>query len=73
VVSYRICVAPLIRQAILAFMAVQLFEAFNGFGVMAYTYDPLDLIADTVGIAVALGLDTVLSDKTTVEPKAESK
>jgi hypothetical protein len=59
--------------ASLAFASVQLFEAFNGFGVMANTYDPMDFIANAVGIVVALGLDTVLSAKTTADTNATSE
>ena len=46
--------------ASLALMAVELFEAFDGFGITANTYDPIDFLANAVGIAVAFGLDTLL-------------
>jgi hypothetical protein len=42
----------------LALAAVETFEVFNGFGVMANTYDPLDLIANALGVAVALAVDS---------------
>jgi len=45
--------------AILALMAVELFEVFNGFGLMQNVYDPVDLVANAVGVGVALGIDLV--------------
>ncbi len=59
-----------ILAASLAFTSVQLFEAFDGFGVMANTYDPMDFIVNAVGIAVAWGLDIVLSAKSTKDPSS---
>jgi len=44
----------------LALAAVESFEIFNGFGVMANTYDPLDLIANAVGVALAVVVDSKL-------------
>ncbi len=44
----------------LALAAVEMFEVFNGFGVTANTYDPLDLIANAIGVVVALALDSTL-------------
>ncbi len=40
---------------------VECFEVFNGFGFMANTFDPYDLLANVIGIAIALGLDAMLS------------
>jgi len=45
----------------LALAVVELFEAFNGFGVMTNVYDPADFVANAVGIAMAVALDTVAS------------
>ena len=39
---------------------VESFEVFNGFGFMANTYDPFDLLANAIGVGCALGLDTIL-------------
>jgi hypothetical protein len=44
----------------LALAAVEMFEVFNGFGVMENTYDPLDLIANALGVAVAVAVDNKL-------------
>ncbi len=44
-----------------AMAVVELFEAFDGFGVMQNTYDPVDFAANAVGIALALALDAVVS------------
>jgi hypothetical protein len=44
----------------LALALVELFEAFNGFGVMTNTYDPFDFVANTLGVGLALVLDTAL-------------
>ena len=45
--------------AVLALLVVDLFEATNGFGVMTNTYDPFDFLANTVGVALAVGADVV--------------
>ena len=43
----------------LALAAVSLFEATNGFGVTANTYDRWDFVANAAGIGLALGVDAV--------------
>jgi hypothetical protein len=43
--------------AALALAVVELFEVTNGFGVMSNVYDRLDLVANAIGIGVALGID----------------
>lgn len=45
----------------LALTCVESFEAFDGFGLMANTYDPIDLLANAIGVGCALGLDTTMS------------
>jgi len=45
----------------LALLAVELFEATNGFGVMTNTYDPVDFAANAAGVALALAVDIVTS------------
>jgi len=47
--------------AVVALTVVSLFEAMDGFGVMANTYDPADYVANAVGVGVALLVDWVLS------------
>ncbi|MFC2055518.1 hypothetical protein ACFLV7_14660 [Chloroflexota bacterium] len=42
---------------ITALLIVELFEATNGFGVMANTYDRLDFIANALGIILAIVVD----------------
>ncbi len=44
----------------LALAAVELFEAFDGFGVMTNTYDPYDFVANALGVALALTVDSTL-------------
>jgi hypothetical protein len=44
----------------LSLAVVELFEAFDGFGVMTNTYDPFDFVANTVGVALAVGVDSIL-------------
>ena len=44
----------------LALAAVELFEAWNGFGVMTNVYDPFDFAANGVGIVLALAVDIVI-------------
>ena len=41
----------------LALAAVELFEVFDGFGLMTNVYDPWDLAANAGGIALAAGVD----------------
>ncbi|MCC6396896.1 MAG: hypothetical protein IT282_07740 [Bacteroidetes bacterium] len=36
------------------------FEVFNGYGIMANTYDEYDLLANAVGVGCALALDVAL-------------
>lgn len=42
-----------------ALAVVSLFEATDGFGVMANTYDPFDYAANAAGIALAAWVDAV--------------
>jgi len=46
--------------AVIALLIVEAFELTNGFGVMTNVYDPYDLLANAVGIALAVGVDSVL-------------
>jgi hypothetical protein len=46
--------------ATLALAVVELFEAFDGFGVMTNTYDPFDFVANALGVALALAIDRTL-------------
>ncbi len=48
---------PGVLAAVLALLIVQLFEVFDGFGVMTNVYDPLDFAANTAGIAIAFAVD----------------
>jgi len=41
----------------LALAAVELFEVFDGFGIMSNVYDTLDLVANGVGVILALVVD----------------
>ncbi|TFH64889.1 MAG: hypothetical protein E4G91_04380 [Candidatus Zixiibacteriota bacterium] len=43
----------------IALLAVELFEATDGFGVMSNVFDQIDFIANAVGVGVALAVDTV--------------
>jgi len=43
-----------------ALTVVELFEAFDGFGLMSNTFDPIDFLANAVGIAVAFLTDIKL-------------
>ena len=44
----------------IALLVVELFEAPNGFGVMTNVYDPVDFVANAVGVGLALVLDTLV-------------
>jgi len=48
----------------LALAVVELFEAFDGFGVMTNTYDPFDFLANALGVGLALVVDTTLRFRT---------
>jgi peptidoglycan/LPS O-acetylase OafA/YrhL len=48
--------------ALLALAAVTAFEATDGFGVMTNVYDPLDYLANAVGIGLAIAVD-LLTDR----------
>ena len=50
-----------IAAAAVALLAVESFEVTNGFGVMANVFDPLDLFANAVGIAVAFAVDAAVT------------
>ena len=52
---------PRASAAALAFMVVQLFEVLDGFGVMANVYDPVDFVANSAGIALAVAFDALAS------------
>lgn len=43
--------------AAMALVVVELFEVTNGFGVMSNVYDPMDLLANVVGVGIALAAD----------------
>lgn len=45
----------------IALLVVELFEATNGFGVMANVYDPADFAANGVGVGLALVVDSLAS------------
>lgn len=47
-------------SALLALAAVNLFEALDGFRIMMNVYDPYDYLANTIGVGMALALDTLL-------------
>jgi hypothetical protein len=50
-----------IGAAAAALLAVQAFELTDGFGFMTNVFDPVDLLANLVGIAAALAVDLVVT------------
>ncbi len=46
-------------SASVAFLAVGLFEATDGFWLMTNVYDPVDFVGDALGVGVAFVVDTV--------------
>jgi hypothetical protein len=46
--------------AAVALAAVELFEAADGFGLMANVYDPVDFAANAPGVALAVVIDRVV-------------
>jgi hypothetical protein len=69
-VPHQIAGAELVA-AFLALAAVDLFEVFDGFGIMSNTYDPWDLAANTAGIGIALTIDLVLKQRREVVMQKE--
>jgi hypothetical protein len=47
--------------AAITLSVVELFEIFDGFGIMSNTYDPIDLVVNATAVALALWLDTAMS------------
>lgn len=47
--------------AAVALAVVQAFELTNGFGIMTNVYDPADLVANTIGVALAVGVDWIIA------------
>ncbi len=64
---------PRVLAAGLALLLVQLFEVFDGFGLMSNVYDRLDLAANTVGIAMAFAVDAVVERSRHREPRDERR
>jgi hypothetical protein len=56
-----------------ALTVVELFEAFDGFGTMSNTYDPIDFLANAVGIALAFLLDIKLRRKRARNVKTQAR
>lgn len=48
-------------SAAVVLVCVESFELFDGFGVMSNTYDSFDVLANAIGVGIALSLDTTLS------------
>lgn len=40
-------------------VAVQAFEAVDGFGIMANVFDPVDFVANAAGVALAVAVDVL--------------
>jgi hypothetical protein len=49
--------------ALVALAVVEGFEVSNGYGVMSNVYDPLDLLANGAGIAIAVLVDVLLQPR----------
>ncbi len=45
--------------AAIALVVVEGFELTNGFGIMTNVYDPVDYLANALGVALAYGVDAV--------------
>ena len=62
-VFLQLPIATVLKKPVAAGLAlalVELFEAFDGFGVMTNTYDPFDFVANALGVGLALVVDTTL-------------
>jgi hypothetical protein len=78
---YFVCMNLQLRPAVqrvvavsLTLAAVELFEAFNGFGFMSNTYDPVDFAANALGVLCAFAVDVLIGrnrgDDRNTEPGA---
>jgi hypothetical protein len=54
---------PRLLAASATLLAVELFEATDGFGVMANTFDPMDLVANAAGVGLAVIVDVVTTPR----------
>jgi len=61
----KLCMSlPQFGRAIAAavvLVCVESFELFDGFRIMSNTYDAFDLLANVIGVGLAVSLDTMLS------------
>ena len=46
--------------AVIALTGVELFEVFDGFGIMSNTYDSMDLLANSFGVVIGFITDAIL-------------
>jgi hypothetical protein len=53
-----------------ALLVVEAFELTDGFGVMSNVFDPLDLVANVVGVGLAVAVDAVAGRVRPVHPGA---
>ena len=58
-----------ILSAAVAMLIVGIFEVTDGFGVMANVYDLIDLLADALGIIIAVSVD-VIADRENRTPQS---
>ncbi len=61
-----------VLAAACAATVVELFEAFDGFGIMSNTYDPVDFLVNAIGIAIAFSIDTKLSGRRASKEKTQT-
>jgi hypothetical protein len=50
---------PRLLAATTTLLAVELFEATDGFGLVANTFDPIDFLANAAGVGLAVIVDVV--------------
>jgi hypothetical protein len=58
--------------ATLVLVCVESFELLDGFGFMSNTYDAFDLLANAIGVGLALSLDARLSKNRSQIPKTKA-
>jgi hypothetical protein len=49
-----------VMMGLIALLVVEVFELADGFGLMANVYDPLDYLANALGVALAYFFDAVI-------------
>ncbi|MDQ7815754.1 MAG: hypothetical protein RDU14_01920 [Melioribacteraceae bacterium] len=59
--------------AVIALLIVEIFEITNGFGIMKNVFDAIDLLANLIGVSLALVLDQLLNRNTSGNTEVKNR